>query len=380
VKILFLQVEWKNNIHPFFLEHNQMMSVNTLQTNQTHADNEDFLDYALSHNFGDLHFKVDNETGMKSIIAIHSTKLGPALGGCRFISYPDTKTALYDAMRLARGMSYKAAMVNLPLGGGKSVIIKPTTPYDRTAYLHQFGEFVNELGGRYITALDSGTELQDMDIIAEHTPYVASLSSHNGDPSPYTAKGILRGIEAAVFFKLGKDQLKGLHIAIQGLGHVGYRLAELLHAQGAQLTVADIDPQRVAQAVKNFGATVTTTENIHKVPCDVFAPCALGAIINDISINQLQTTIIAGAANNQLAHTYHGDRLHAKGILYATDYVINAGGLIFAASKYLQTPETLASQQIDGIRTTLLEIFKRSADEDLPASEITDTMAQEKLA
>lgn len=357
-----------------------MMSMNPLPSNQTPVENEDFLDYAISHNFGDLHFKVDKETGMKSIIAIHSTKLGPALGGCRFISYPDTQTALYDAMRLARGMSYKAALVNLPLGGGKSVIIKPTTPYDRTAYLHRFGEFVNELGGRYITALDSGTELKDMDIIAEHTPYVASLSSHNGDPSPYTAKGILRGIEAAVFFKLGKNNLKGLHIAIQGLGHVGYRLATLLHEQGAQLTIADIDPQRVEQAVKDFGARATSTENIHKVPCDVFSPCALGAIINDMSINQLQTTIIAGAANNQLAHTHHGHRLHAKGILYATDYVINAGGLIFAASKYLHSHQELVNQQIDGIRTTLLEIFERSTQENLPTSQITDTMAQEKLA
>lgn len=357
-----------------------MMSVNPLPNSQNPTDHEDFLDYAMSHHFGDLHFKVDKETGMKSIIAIHSTKLGPALGGCRFIPYPDTTTALYDAMRLARGMSYKAALVNLPLGGGKSVIIRPTTSYDRKAYLHRFGEFVNELGGRYITALDSGTELVDMDIIAEHTPYVASLTSHNGDPSPYTAKGVLRGIEAAVSFKLGKDDLKGLHIAIQGLGHVGYRLAELLHERGATLTVADIDPQRVEQAKKTLGAATTSTENIHKIPCDVFAPCALGAIINDMSINQLQTSIIAGAANNQLAHAYHGERLHAKGILYATDYVINAGGLIFAASKYLHSHEELVNQQIDGIRTTLVEIFKRSANENRPTSEITDTMAQEKLA
>jgi leucine dehydrogenase len=201
---------------------------------------DDFMDYALSHDFGDLHFKVDKNTGMKAIIAIHSTKLGPSLGGCRFIEYPDTTTALYDAMRLARGMSYKAASVNLPLGGGKAVILKPTKPYDREAYLHSFGGFVNDLGGRYITALDSGTELSDMDIIAQHTPYVASLSSHNGDPSPYTAMGILRGIEAAVLFKLNKTSLEGLHIAIQGLGHVGYHLARHLHELGARLTVADI--------------------------------------------------------------------------------------------------------------------------------------------
>ncbi|KTC81491.1 Leu/Phe/Val dehydrogenase [Legionella brunensis] len=358
-----------------------MMSVDTIKKNETSTIiQEDFLDYALSHGFGDLHFKVDNETGMKAIVAIHSTKLGPALGGCRFIEYPNTVSAINDAMRLARGMSYKAASVNLPLGGGKAVIIKPTKPYDREAYLHAFGRFVNDLGGRYITALDSGTQLSDMDIIAQHTPYVASLSSHNGDPSPYTAKGVLRGIQAAVEFKLGKDKLAGLHVAIQGLGHVGYLLAEHLHALGARLTVADVNPMAVERAVEKFGATSVSTDIIHKIPCDVFAPCALGAVINDISINQLQTPIVAGAANNQLAHTYHGTMLHEKGILYAADYVINAGGLIFAASKYFNTPEAQVNQQIDGIGTSMLEIFTRSQKENRPASEIADTLAQEKLA
>ena len=340
---------------------------------------DDFLDYALAHGFGDLHFKVDPKTGMKAIIAIHSTKLGPALGGCRFISYPDTATAVNDAMRLARGMSYKAALVNLPLGGGKAVIIQPPEAYDRSAYLHCFGEFVNDLGGRYITALDSGTELSDMDIIAQHTPYVASLSSQQGDPSAYTAKGVLRGIQAAVSFKLGKESLQGLHIAVQGLGHVGFLLAQHLHALGARLTVADIVSERTERAVKAFGASVVASEDILKIPCDVFSPCALGAVLNDTSIQQLQTTIVAGAANNQLAHAYHGQTLHDKGILYATDYVINAGGLIFAASKYLQTKEERVIEQIDGIHTTLLQIFKRSAQENRPVSVIADTLAQEKI-
>jgi len=369
------------NIETFNRRVIPMMAVDTIKTNNAMSNNqEDFLDYALTHGFGDLHIKVDSETGMKAIIAIHNTKLGPALGGCRFIPYPDTTSAMYDAMRLARGMSYKAALANLPLGGGKAVIIQPQQPYNRQAYLHQFGEFVNELNGRYITALDSGTVLDDMDIIAQHTPYVASLSSHNGDPSPYTAKGVLRGIEAAVLFKLGKNNLSGLHVAIQGLGHVGYALARHLHEAGASLTVADIDQTAVLHAVSEFGATAVASEQIHKVSCDVFSPCALGAIINDISINQLQTTIVAGAANNQLAHTYHGLRLHDKGILYATDYVINAGGLIFAASKYLHTHEELVNDQIDGIGATLMEIFTRSERENRPASEITDTLAKEKLA
>ncbi|KTC84352.1 Leu/Phe/Val dehydrogenase [Legionella cincinnatiensis] len=357
-----------------------MMSVDNISnSNQTIAD-DDFLDYALSHGFGDLHFKVDPETGMKAIIAIHNTKLGPALGGCRFIEYPNTQAAVKDAMRLARGMSFKAASVNLPLGGGKSVIIKPREPFDRAQYMHQFGKFVHELNGRYITALDSGTELKDMDIIAEHTPYVASLSKYDGDPSPSTARGILRGIQAAVAFKLGKDSLSGIHVAVQGLGHVGFLLCKHLHELGAKLTVADVSPAAVERAVTQFGAKPISTEQIHKVPCDVFAPCALGAIINDLTLPQLQTTIVAGAANNQLAHTYHGKKLHDKNILFAVDYVINAGGLIFAASKYLHTPEEKINEQIDAIYTHLMEIFTRSAKENLPTNEIADHLAQEKLS
>jgi leucine dehydrogenase len=339
----------------------------------------DFMDYALAHGFGEIHFKVDPETGMKAIIAIHSTKLGPALGGCRFIEYPDTAAAIQDAMRLAIGMSSKAALANLPLGGGKAVIIKPSTPYDREGYLKQFGAFVNSLGGQYITAMDSGTQLEDMDIIAENTPYVASRSSH-GDPSPATALGVFRGIEAAVSFKLKIPGVRGLHVAIQGLGHVGYRLAEHLHLAGARLTVADINPALVERAVQAFNAEHVSTSAIHSVACDVFAPCALGGVLNDMTINQLQTTIVAGAANNQLAHTFHGQQLHDKGILYAPDYVINAGGLIFAAGRYASTPEAQMQQQINGIGTRLLEIFGRSSAENRPTSTISDAIAKELLA
>lgn len=351
----------------------------TLENNSSNNNSNDFLAYALDHKFGDIHCKVDPKTGMQAIIAIHNTKLGPALGGCRFIEYPDSTSAIYDAMRLARGMSYKSALANLPLGGGKSVIIKPKHSFNRNAYFHAFGAFVNSLNGQYITALDSGTQLSDMDIIAEHTPHVASLSIHDGDPSPSTAKGILRGIEACVAFKLKKHDLEGVHIAIQGLGHVGFDLARQLHELGARLTVADINPKQVELAVNTFGATAVATHDIHKVPCDVFSPCALGAIINDKSINELQTTIIAGAANNQLAHTYHGQQLHDKGILYATDYVINAGGVIFASGKYFNTPKARVNEYIDGINTTLLQVFTRSAAENKPTSIIADTMAQEKI-
>lgn len=358
-----------------------MMSVETMNKNEpVSIGEEDFLEYALTHEFGDVHFKVDAKTGMKAIVAIHNTKLGPALGGCRFIEYPSTHSAIRDCLRLARGMSYKAALANLPLGGGKSVIIKPNVAYDREAYLHSFGTFVNELGGRYITALDSGTQLSDMDIIAQHTPYVASLSSYNGDPSPSTAMGVFRGIQAAVECKLGKSDLSGLHVAIQGLGHVGFLLAQHLYNAGARLTVADINPEAVERAAREFNAAITGTESIHKTACDIYAPCALGAILNDITIHQLQTPIVAGAANNQLAHHMHGQVLHDKGILYAPDYVINAGGLIFAAAKYLKTSESLINEQINSIRSTLMTIFQRSQQENIPPSIIADTLAQEKLS
>ena len=282
-------------------------------------------------------------------------------------------------MRLARGMSYKNASVNLPLGGGKSVIIKPKGNFDREAYFKRFGEFVQELGGRYITALDSGTLLGDMDIIEKQTPYVASLSRHHGDPSPSTAKGVLHGIEAAVKYKLNKNSLQGLHVAIQGLGHVGYDLASQLHQLGAKITVADINPLLVEKAIVELGAHSLPTDKIHAVPCDVFAPCALGAILNDESIKQLQTQVIAGAANNQLAHAYHGQQLHDKGVLYAPDYVINAGGVIFAANKYFKHSEDELHEQLDAIPNSLFEIFERSTKENRPTSEIADIIAEEKL-
>ncbi len=341
---------------------------------------EDFLDYAESRGFGDLHFKVDPKTGMRAIIAIHNTKLGPALGGCRFIEYNNSMSALRDAMRLARGMSYKSALVDLPLGGGKSVIIKPKGEFDREAYMHAFGEFVSEMNGRYITALDSGTELSDMDIISEHTPHVASLSRYDGDPSPYTGAGVLRGIEAAVKFKLGRDNLEGLHIAVQGLGHVGQRLCALLHERGAKLTVADVNQAAVQKVVEQYGATAISTNDIHKVKCDVFSPCAMGAVINDKTINELDTTIIAGAANNQLQNARHGRILHDRGILFAVDYVINAGGLIFAASKYFEEPTEQVEVKIDNIYNSLLEIFGQSQFSDVPTSEIADSLAKAKIA
>lgn len=348
-------------------------------TNAPHLFHEgDLFEYAVSHDFGDFHVKIDPKTGMQAIIAIHNTKLGPALGGCRFIEYENPSAALYDAMRLARGMSYKAASVNLPLGGGKSVIIKPKTPFDRNAYFDAFANFVHELGGRYITALDSGTQLADMDRIGLHTPYVASLSRH-GDPSPATAEGIFQGIRAAVRFQYEKESFDNVHVAIQGLGHVGFRLASLLHEHGATLTVADINPDVVNEAVQAFKAQACAVETIHQTPCDVFAPCALGAVLNDESIPKLNTRVVAGAANNQLAHAYHGKMLHDKGILYAPDYVINAGGLIFAAGQYLHGEHANYKEKLNHIYDSLMEIFECSKQQNKPTSDIADQLAFEKL-
>ena len=349
------------------------------QDEETPIDDTNFLDYAASHGFGELHMKIDPASGMRAIVAIHSTKLGPALGGCRFIEYDNSNQALYDAMRLARGMSYKAASVGLPLGGGKSVILKPKTSFNRKAYFQAFGQFVDSLDGRYITAIDSGTELCDMDIMAKHTPYVATCSRLEGNPSPFTVQGVFRGIQAASEFKWDNPSLEGLHIAIQGLGHVGYSLAEKLHERGVQLTVADINTDAVKRAMHEFDAEAVPTDMIHRVSCDLFAPCALGAILNDDTIPELQATVVAGGANNQLAHTYHGQTLHDHGILYAPDYVINAGGLIFAADKYLNNSKEPLPAQLNNIHTSLLEIFNRSAREDIPTSAIADTIAQEKL-
>lgn len=336
------------------------------------------FDFERSVPFSDLHFKSDPKTGLQAIIAIHSTKLGPAFGGCRFIDYPTTDAAITDALRLARGMSYKNAISGLSYGGGKSVIIKPKQAFDRPAFFTAFGHFVAELGGRYITAKDSGTLLEDMDTIAKVTPYVSSTSNIS-DPSPFTAHGIRRGIEAAVKFRLGKDHLDGVKVAIQGAGSVGYYLAKELHALGAQLIVSDVNPKATARCAEEFGATVVTPDEIYQVDCDVFSPCALGAIINDTTIPLFKASIIAGGANNQLAEIYHGEELAKREILYAPDYAINAGGVIQAAIKYEHGSDETIKQKIHNLYYELLGIFERAAKFHLPTSVVADHIAEERL-
>jgi leucine dehydrogenase len=336
-----------------------------------------------AYDFGEVHFKHDKATGLRAIVAIHDSRLGPALGGCRFIEYDTDEAAYIDALRLARGMTYKAALAGLGHGGGKSVIIRPRRHFDRVALFRAFGKFIEDLRGHYITAEDSGTGLEDMEIIRTVTKHVTGIDpSHggSGDPSPFTALGVRRGIEACVKFKLGKPDLKGVHVAIQGVGHVGYYLCKDLHGAGAKITVADVDKLKSERAQREFGASIVAIDEIPAVPCDVFAPCALGAGINDQTVPHLRATIVAGAANNQLAEPRHGNDLHARGILYAPDYAINAGGLINVAQEAKGYDAASARSQTMKIFDTIYDICVRSQKLGAPTYKVADIMVEEKLA
>ena len=336
----------------------------------------DIFSLAQNYQFGQLHFKLCQKTGMRAIIAIHNLTRGPALGGCRFIEYTDTDSAIMDAMRLAQGMSYKAAMANLPLGGGKAVIIKPKAPFSREEYMLSFGEFVESLQGQYITGIDSGSELSDMDLVSTKTHFLASRSHDYGDPCPNTAKGVMEGIRAACLFKLGKQNLHGLHMALQGLGHVGLSVAKQLQAEGVRLTVADIDESKYHQLKE---VTISNVEDILTTDCDVLVPCALGALLHKSSIPRLNCQAIAGAANNQLLDIEAAYELHARHILFTPDYILNAGGLIYAAGQYLKTPLDEINDQIKSIHSRLIDIFTIAQETNTPPSVLVDKLAMEKM-
>ena len=335
------------------------------------------------YDFGEVHFCLDKSTQLKAIVAIHDSRLGPALGGCRFIEYDTDADAYTDALRLARGMTYKAALAGLAHGGGKSVIIRPKQRFDRVALFRAFCRFIEDLRGHYITAEDSGTGLEDMEIIRTQTKHVTGIDpAHggSGDPSPYTALGVRRGIEACVKFKLGKDSLQGIHVAVQGVGHVGYYLCKELHAAGAKLTVADVDKLKSERAKREFGASVVDIGDVAKVHCDVFAPCALGAGLNDDTIPHLQAPIVAGAANNQLLEPRHGDDLHARGILYAPDYAINAGGLVNVAQEVKGYDAKVSREKTLQIYNTIWDICERGKKLNAPTYKVADIIVEEKLA
>ena len=331
-------------------------------------------------------FVSDDKSGLKAIIAVHNSNLGPALGGCRMWPYASEEEAVRDVLRLSRGMTYKSAMARLKLGGGKSVIIgNPRT--DKTpALLAAFARALEQLNGRYIAAEDSGTSVADMKFMTQFTQHVAGIhdkpsdeGTRSGDPSPATAYGTFIGIQAAVKERLGRDSLDGLRVAVQGVGNVGYDLARQLKEAGAQLWVTDIHREPLVQAGHELGATVVAPDEIFGLDVDVFAPCALGAILNDSTIPQLKASIVAGAANNQLAEARHGVELMKRGILYAPDYVINAGGIIDVYHERIGFERAALIRHIEGIRDNLMEVFERAREEERPTAEVADAIAEERF-
>lgn len=344
----------------------------------------DLFKYADELRYGQLHLKADPKIGLHAIVAVHNLKRGPAIGGTRFIEYDHTNDALRDAMRLARGMTYKSAISGLDHGGGKAVIVRPKglNEEQRAEIFAEFGKFVDSLGGIYITCEDSGTRVSDMNIVHQHTKHVLGFdpeAGSSGDPSPFTAYGVRRGIEAAVKHKLGRQDLEGLTVSIQGVGHVGYYLAKELHELGAKLIVTDVVQASIDRCIEEFGATAVAPEAIYGVDADIFAPCALGAILNDQTIPQLKCSIIAGASNNQLAEDRHGVVLLERGILYSPDYAINAGGLINVAQEYKGYDAQAARDKCTLIYDTMAQIFERSATDNAPTNVVADRIVDEMI-
>ncbi len=325
-----------------------------------------------------LHLAEDPASGLKAVIAIHNTRFGPALGGCRYLAYPDEQSAIADAIRLAQGMSYKAALAGIDHGGGKAVIIRPAHVKSRAALFEAFGRFIETLNGRYITAVDSGTSSADMDCIAQYTNHATSTFSE-GDPSPHTALGVFAGIRATAQARLGSDDLEGLRVAVQGLGNVGFALAEALHAAGAELLVSDLDAGRVQLAVEQLGAHPIASEALLSTPCDILAPCGLGGVLNAQTVAHLRCAAVAGAANNQLASAGIADQLESRGILYAPDYVLNAGGLIYVALRHRGEEITAITAHLAQISRRLTEIYAHAQAEKRSPARVADHLAERLL-
>ena len=329
-----------------------------------------------------LHF-FDESSGVKGVIAIHNTSRGPSLGGCRIWPYGTVEEALTDALRLSRGMTYKAALANLDLGGGKAVVIADPKQDKSEALLKAIAKAVNDLGGRYITAEDVGTTVKDMVVIKKYTSHVVGLPENldqdDGDPSPYTSYGIYQGIRASVKHRFHSEEVKGLTIAVQGVGKVGYHLCHLLHEAGAKLLVADIDEASVQRVVREFGAQAVAAEAIYSVRADVLSPCALGGVINDATVDQLNVAIIAGGANNQLALPHHGQALKDRGIIYAPDYAISAGGLIRVTydGKDFRKQEVL--NHVGRIYDTMLEVYHTAEAQGILSCQAADHIAESRF-
>jgi leucine dehydrogenase len=329
----------------------------------------------------EIHFVTNDECGLRAIIAVHSTHLGPAAGGCRLWHYAKDAEALTDALRLSRGMSYKNAMAGLPLGGGKAVILADEDRSKTPDMLHAFGKAVDHLGGRYVTAEDVGMSVADMIEVRRSTQFVAGLpnsgSDVGGDPGPHTSLGVFLGLKAAVKHALGKDTVDGLHIALQGAGSVATGVA--LHActEGARLSIADVDPAKAQKLADATGGTVVSPDEILTLEADILSPNALGAILTESTIAELKVPVVAGGANNQLATPEDGQRVHQRGILYAPDYVINAGGIINVCTEYLGDGDaSLVRHRIEGIPRRLEQIWAEGAETGRDPAAVADAMAQ----
>lgn len=342
-------------------------------------DHEGHFDVIAEYGHEQVSLWCDAEVGYRGIIAIHDTTLGPSLGGTRFWNYGSDYEALIDALRLSRGMTYKAALVGLNLGGGKSVIIGDHRTTERAGIFRAHGRHVESLGGRYITAEDVGTSIADMEYIRLETRHVVGLASRSGDPSPMTAFGVYRGMKACAKHCYGNDSLSDKRVSVQGCGHVGYNLCTHLHEEGAQLIVSDIDEQKVKQIVGEFGATAVDPDSIYGVDADIFAPCALGSVINDDTIPQLRVDIVAGGANNQLAEERHGDVLEDRGIVYAPDYAINGGGLINVNAEIEGWSLHQSRQKASEIYETILGILDLAREEGIPSYRAADRLAERRI-
>ncbi|MFD1675087.1 Glu/Leu/Phe/Val family dehydrogenase [Alicyclobacillus fodiniaquatilis] len=338
--------------------------------------------YLEQYDYEQLVFCQDKASGLKAIIAIHDTTLGPALGGCRMWTYAREDDAILDALRLARGMTYKAAVAGLNLGGGKTVVMGNAKTDKNEALFRSLGRYIQSLGGRYITAEDVGTDVHDMDLIHMETDYVTGISQaygSSGNPSPVTAFGVFRGMQATVKAAFGTDDLAGKRVAIQGLGNVGMHVARLVKEAGGELIVADINDDSVRSAVNELNAKAVDVKDIFEVDCDIFAPCALGAVINDSTIDRLRCQVIAGSANNQLAEDKHGDLLHQRGVAYAPDYVINAGGLMNVADELEGYNAERAHNKVDGIYQIIENVFEMSRKENIPSYRAADRLAEQRI-
>ncbi|WP_099158857.1 branched-chain amino acid dehydrogenase [Virgibacillus ndiopensis] len=334
------------------------------------------------YDYEQLVFCQDKNSGLKAIIAIHDTTLGPALGGTRMWTYDSEAAAIEDALRLAKGMTYKNAAAGLNLGGGKTVIIGDPKKDKSPELFRAFGRYIQGLNGRYITAEDVGTTVQDMDLIHMETDFVTGISPEfgsSGNPSPVTAYGVYKGMKAAAKEAFGSDSLEGKTVAVQGVGNVAYTMCEYLHEEGANLIVTDINKEAVNRAVEAFGATAVEPDDIYNVDCDIYAPCALGATVNDDTIPQLKAKVIAGSANNQLKSTKHGDIIHEMGIVYAPDYVINSGGVINVADELNGYNKDRAMKKVETIYDSLIRVFEISKRDNVPTYVAADRMAEERI-